>query len=101
GCNRLIQQGAFLVTKPADIIQYYETNGVLVRRKRTKNLAKIKVSLESEEKMVYASLSLEPKDINCIAKETMLPMAVLVRQLLSLQKRGLVKEIGKNNYIKI
>ena len=101
GCNRLIQQGAFLVTKPADIIQYYETNGVLVRRKRTKNLAKIKVSLESEEKMVYASLSLEPKDINCIAKETMLPVAVLVRQLLSLQKRGLVKEIGKNNYIKI
>ena len=101
GCNQLIRQGAFLVTKPADIVEYYETNGVIARRKRTKKLAKIKVSLESEEKMVYASLSLEPKDINCIAKETLLPVTTLVRQLFSLQKRGLVKEIGKNNYIKI
>lgn len=101
GCNQWIRQGAFLVTNPSDILQYYETNGLLLRRKRTKNLSKIKVSLESEEKMVYASLSLEPKEVNQIAKETALPAAMLMKQLFSLQKRGLVKEIGKNNYIKI
>lgn len=69
--------------------------------KKTKNLAKIKVSLESEEKMVYASLSLEPKEVNQIAKETALPAAMLMKQLFSLQKKGLVEEVGKNNYIKI
>ena len=101
GCNQWIRQGAFLVTKPLDIVEYYETNGLLARRKKSKNLSKIKVSLESEEKMVYASLSLEPKEVNQIAKETALPAAMLMKQLFSLQKRGLVKEIGKNNYIKI
>lgn len=101
GCNQWIRQGAFLVTKPLDILEYYETNRLLARRKKSKNLSKIKVSLESEEKMVYASLSLEPKEVNQIAKETALPAAMLMKQLFSLQKRGLVKEIGKNNYIKI
>ena len=101
GCNQWIRQGAYLVTKPSDIVEYYEANGLLARRKKSKNLAKIKVSLESEEKMVYASLSLEPKEINQIAKETALPSALLMKQLFSLQKRGLVKEVGKNNYIKI
>ena len=101
GCNQWIRQGAYLVTKPSDIVEYYEANGLLARRKKTKNLAKIKVSLESEEKMVYASLSLEPKEVNQIAKETALPAAMLMKQLFSLQKKGLVEEVGKNNYIKI
>lgn len=82
-------------------MEYYEANGLLARRKKSKNLAKIKVSLESEEKMVYASLSLEPKEVNQIAKETALPAAMLMKQLFSLQKKGLVEEVGKNNYIKI
>ena len=101
GCNQWIRQGAYLVTKPSDIVEYYEANGLLARRKKSKNLAKIKVSLESEEKMVYASLSLEPKEVNQIAKETALPAAMLMKQLFSLQKKGLVEEVGKNNYIKI
>ena len=63
-------------------MEYYEANGLLARRKKSKNLAKIKVSLESEEKMVYASLSLEPKEVNQIAKETALPLFLLSLYIL-------------------
>ena len=101
GCNHLIQQGALLVTKPADILDFYETNGLLLRRKNRKKLSKIKVSLESHEKMVYANLSLEPKEINQIAKETSLSIAPLMKTLFSMQRKGLIEEVGKNNYIKL
>ncbi len=36
GCNQWIRQGAYLVTKPSDIVEYYEANGLLARRKNRK-----------------------------------------------------------------
>ncbi len=45
--------------------------------------------------MVYASLSLEPKEVNQIAKETALPAAMLMKQLFSCKKKAWSKKLGK------
>lgn len=96
GCNNLIKQGAFLVTAPEEIVEFYG----IVYEKNTQIFRNINIFLESEEKMVYASLSLEPKHLNVLAEELNMDSAEVMRYLFSLQRNHLIKEIGNHYYIK-
>lgn len=96
GCNNLIKQGAFLVTSPEEILKFYG----LVYEKNTKNSRNINIFLESDEKMVYASLSLEPKHLNVLAEELKMEPAEVMKRLFSLQRNHLIKEMGNHYYIK-
>lgn len=96
GCNNLIKQGAYLVTSAEEIMDFY---GV-INKERTENEKKIKISLETREEMVYASLSLEPKHLYAIAEELNLESVEVMKAVLSLLKRRLIKETGNHYYIK-
>lgn len=96
GCNNLIREGAVLVTTPEDILDYYG----IVCENRTENFKKNKLILERREKMVYASLSLEPKHLTVLAEEVQMDSAEVMGCILSLLKGGLVKEIGNHHYIR-
>lgn len=95
GCNNLIKMGAKLVTTPKDILEdllpNYEQN--------SSDLKKNNKLLESTGKIVYASLSFEPKHIEEIAMLTGLSMDVLMEQLLLLELRGFVRQTMKNYYV--
>lgn len=96
GCNRLIKQGAYLVTSPEEILEFYG----IEKRNKTENCTNINIFLETKEKMVYASLSLEPKHLNVLAEELNWESADVMKCLLSLLKHRLVKEIGNHYYIR-
>ncbi len=96
GCNHLIKQGAYLVTSPDEILDFYG----IMKKKKTENYTNINFSLETNEKMVYANLSLEPKHLNVLAEELEWESAEVMKCLLSLLKRSLVKEIGNHYYIR-
>ena len=56
--------------------------------------------LETTEKIVYASLSLEPVHISQIAQKTGLELSSAMETLFSLQGKHLVQTVG-NNYFAI
>ncbi|HWT76288.1 MAG TPA: DNA-processing protein DprA [Mobilitalea sp.] len=95
GCNNLIKMGAKLVTTPEDILEDF----ILEYKKSVPNFKKNNKLLELNEKIVYASLCLDPKHIEEIAVQTGLSMDLLMEKLLILELRGLVKQTMKNYYI--
>jgi DNA processing protein len=95
GCNNLIKMGAKLVTAPRDILEELLPN----YKETTLNLKKNNKLLELEEKIVYASLCLEPKHIEDIALRTGLPMDLLMERLLRLELKGYVRQTMKNYYV--
>lgn len=96
GCNNLIKQGACLVTEPQEML---ECLGVISERKM-ENFINLNIDLETREKMVYDSLSFEPKHISLLTKEQKMGQTEVIRCLLSLMKKGMVREIGNQYYVK-
>ncbi len=96
GCNSMIKQGAGLVTEPEEILDIL---GIDVRTE-TEKIKKINIHLETNEKMVYDSLSFEPTHINTLMEDLNMSQIGLMRCLLPLLKDGLIQEIGNHYYIK-
>lgn len=95
GCNNLIKMGARLVTKPSEILQ---DSGVLCDNSCDFLMNNNKV-LDGKEKLVYSGLSLEPKYIDLIIKETNLPVQEVLSILFGLELKQYIKQIVKNYYI--
>ncbi len=105
GCNHLIQQGAKLVLSVDDIIEDLEEfypKQVKIPMNFKKNQPKKIFNnnlLETEEKIVYASLSLVPKHIETICCETKMSVSQLYPILISLQFQGIIRETQRNYYM--
>ena len=113
GCNALILQGASPAQSADDVMrlldtissQSYEYN--LCRNDfRTKELSELvpkkseHVLLEREENMVYSVLDFYSQNTEDIMKATKLDVFTIMSTLISLEMRGLIKETGKNSYVK-
>jgi DNA processing protein len=94
GCNNLIKMGAKLISEPFDIIEEFYPN----YEKSTMDKKKIDNLLETDEKIVYASLDFNPKHVNEIAGETNFSIAELTEILLNLELKNYIKESRKNYY---
>ena len=56
--------------------------------------------LEKHENIVYSCLDLYPKGVQALVEETHLRPEQVLRELISLELDGKVKEISKNQYIR-
>lgn len=95
GCHQLIQSGAKLVYRPEDIAEDYD---IFVNCQKSAE-EKTKLSLDNSEQLVYASLSLSPKDVDTISAECQLPLADTWQILLNLELEGRIRPMGKNLYM--
>ncbi|MFA9463848.1 MAG: DNA-processing protein DprA [Velocimicrobium sp.] len=96
GCNRLLKAGAIPVTEPVDILEYYgiEQCKNVDGKKKNNNL------LEKQEKIVYSRLCLVPKHLNQVVAECQIPIADVMQSLISLERKGYIKQPLKCYYIK-
>lgn len=94
GCNNLIKEGACLVDEPEDILKNFGMEEIGDGRV-CKNLNN---SLETNEKIVYASLSLVPKHLNELIGECSLFMTEIMECLISLELKGYIKQTANNYY---
>ena len=76
--------------QPSDILDEF---GILAREYKKKN-----ITLDNSEKVVYASLSLEPAHVSEVASETGLGIPDVMDCLLSLEMKGLIDTVGNNYY---
>ncbi len=96
GTNRLIRQGARLVSSAADIIE--ELAPLLRGFIRTE--VRRQVQLAPEEESLCACLSDEPKHIDDVARSAGLPVHRILDILLSLELKGVIHQSdGKRFYL--
>ncbi len=97
GCNRLIKNGAGLVTSAEDIME--ELKYVVFNKADKKG--SIEKTLEKEFLLLYSELSLQPKNIYELIQATGLKYERLVEMLLQLQLRGLIEQPSYNCYSRL
>ncbi len=96
GCNRLIRQGAGIVTCPEDILDFFQipvkkTDGVDEKKKN---------GLAKKEKMVYSCLDLQPKYIDRIVEDSGLSLGECLTLLLELELGGHIIQTAGHYYAK-
>lgn len=96
GCNELIKQGAGILLSPEELLVDI---GILSGKPEEKN-EQIKILLETREKLVYSCLGFQPQNLDQLISVTKLAVAELLDVLMSLELRGLIKEISKNYYVR-
>ena len=100
GCNSLIKNGAMMATEPEDIIEELKAKyTMLLTAEKSRKKGK-KTELPEDEKKVYENLDVVPTQINEIAERTGIDPGTLGQLLIGMELKGLIKEVGKNLYIK-
>lgn len=100
GTNRLIQEGAYLVREPEDILQgFSEKFHCYFKKKLDENKNFEKILLASREKIVYACLSLRPKHIEELMEETGISLPELTNLLFDMEMKNYIKQPLKNYFI--
>lgn len=95
GTNRLIQEGAKLVTTGADILEELPMlKPVFAKTKETKP------ELWGDAKVVYELLGSEPLDLSELGERTGLPHARLAQVLVELELSGWIQEVAGRHYIR-
>ena len=96
GCNRLIFQGAGILLGTEELCE----NLCIFRKNNTKKEHKKEIMLENAESLVYNRLGFAPKSLEELAGITKLSVPELTVVLVSLELKGLIKEIAKHHYVK-
>lgn len=94
GTNKLIQKGAKLITNYQEILEELNLQEVKHYVSNQKIIPKTE-----EEKNILNNLSKEPVHIDQIIKKTNLPAAQVSSTLSLMEMKGMIKNLGANNYI--
>lgn len=103
GTNELIKKGhAKMVTNVEDIVCELEYKlAPLIRKPREEKNQELVKTLNVTEQKIYSNLAYEPMNIDKINETTGLPVSDCLVNLLSLELKGLVRQIPGKNFMKL
>lgn len=96
GCNELIAHGAGIVLSAEELVKMIFPHYHGERKEFSENIV-----LAPAEKLVYSSLGLHTKNLWELGEDTALSWQDLSKSLLSLELKGLVKEVGQYQYCRM
>jgi DNA processing protein len=94
GANRLIQQGAKLVTTVEDVLE--ELNLTLAPEQKAIQLA---LPDSAEEALIWSHLSAEPQHVDDLSQATSLPTSLVSSTLTLMELKGVVQQVGGMKYV--
>ncbi|MCR4716822.1 MAG: DNA-processing protein DprA [Lachnospiraceae bacterium] len=94
GCNRLIQNGAKLVTNLDDILDEYRQ----LDKEPDDIRLHVDAKLSKEERFIYEMLDLDPAFVEIIIEKSHMSPPKVLRILLELENMGLVKRVNGSYY---
>ena len=94
GPNKLIQEGAKLVTRVEDVLE--ELNLHMVAERTAVQLV---LPETAEEIALYTQLSAQPVHIDDLSRSTGLPSALVSSTLTLMELKGMVQQVGGMNYV--
>lgn len=94
GPNKLIQEGAKLVTRVEDVLE--ELNLHMVAERTAVQLV---LPETAEEIALYTQLSAQPVHIDDLSRSTGLPTALVSSTLTLMELKGMVQQVGGMNYV--
>ena len=98
GCNDIIKDGGKIVTEPQDIFEEFRMK--LVQKHENSENQKNKIVLETQEKMLYACLDLEPRLLEQLILATKLSRNDVLLSLMRLERAGYIRQPMKNYFIR-
>jgi DNA processing protein len=99
GTNRLIKEGAKLVTSVEDILEELRMNTPLQQREKSK-IEKDSSQLSEQEKSIYDLMTGEPYHIDKIAKDIHVTTSQALSTLLSLELKGFIKQLSGKMFVR-
>jgi len=97
GTNRLIQEGAKLVSGANDILEELNLT-MAVQQIEVKELVPA-TETESTILQILRNLSPEPTHIDEVGHQSRLPIATVSSALSMMELKGMIKQVGGMNYI--
>lgn len=99
GCNRLIGEGAGVITSIPEFLSHleetdYPGKAQAGKRKIQKNF------LEKEETLVYSCFDFYPKSVDAVLEETGMDLLRLLSIVMDLCDKGYLREYVKNQYVR-
>lgn len=94
GPNKLIQEGAKLVTSVDDILE--ELNLQMVPERTAVQLA---LPESAEEALLMSHLSSQPIHVDALCRSTEMPSAMVSSTLTLMELKGMVQQVGGMNYV--
>lgn len=94
GPNKLIQEGAKLVTRVEDVLEELNLHMVAER-----TAVQMVLPETAEEIALYSQLSGQPTHIDELSRATSLPSSLVSSTLTLMELKGMVQQVGGMNYI--
>ncbi|MAS34491.1 MAG: DNA-protecting protein DprA [Anaerolineaceae bacterium] len=95
GANRLIQEGAKLVTSAADIL---DELSIAYTRVEARTITETVAPANGAEASILALLSSDPLHVDDLARASNLPIAEITSTLTILELKGLARKVGPMQY---
>ncbi len=94
GCNRLLRDGASIVTEVGDILETLHLDQL-----SEKQMAREILPSNPTEAAIIDHLSTEPRHLDELARETTLPVAVISSTLVMMELKGMTRQVAPLQYV--
>jgi DNA processing protein len=99
GTNRLIKEGAKLITSVEDILEELRMYTALHQKEKSK-IEKDSSQLSEQEKSIYDLMTGEPRHIDRIAQDVHQTTSQALSTLLSLELKGFIKQLSGKMFVR-
>lgn len=96
GCNRLIRDGAHVVTEASDILEVLQLEQVPEKR-----AAQLALPETPAEAAILQHLTAEPQHLDQLARAVDLAVEVVSGTLVMMELKGMVRQVGGLQYVRI